>query len=143
MNDNLIKKYQKKESVAEKCERTFSNIFKGSCIALMGCILLRYAPHFPFTSLATAGVIASEVAIGVSLVGEFASNCVKGHYENKRLDLESENKKTNTPSVEISKNKELERTESHDNYRTNERDYGMDDIFTRSRPAVRQRMRKK
>ena len=69
MNDNLNKKYKKKEKRAEKLERFFGKVFRGSCLTLMGCILLRYAPHFPFTSLARAGIIISEGAILASVVG--------------------------------------------------------------------------
>ena len=142
MNDNLNKKYKKKEKRAEKLERFFGKVFRGSCLTLMGCILLRYAPHFFFFFLARAGIIISEGAILASVVGEFTCSMLKDRYDNKAYHVEQEQNKPVIQSEETSRDKELVRVETHEDYREEQRTYGEYDVFSRSRPAVRQRRRK-
>jgi hypothetical protein len=143
MNDNLIKKYKKKEKISKKFERFFDKTFKVAGIVLMGSILLRFAPGLPLTGLATTGIVASSAVILASVIGEFASSEFKNHFENKAYNLESAKPKEEISREKITRKNELTRTESYDNYRTSERDYGEYEMFTRNRPAVRQRMRKK
>lgn len=143
MSDNLMNKYKRKEKMAEKWERGFSKAFKYGALALMGSILLRFAPNIPLSNIARIGIIASGSVIGISVIGEFASSIVKDHYESKAAGLEEKKEKAITPKQEVPREKELVRTEKYDNYRDEQRVYDEYDVFTRSRPAVRQRMRKK
>ena len=139
MND----KYQKKAKVSERLERFFERTFNYAGLFLMGSILLRFAPYTSLANLATTGIIVSGGVLATSVIGEFACSTLKDHYENKSENLKSNQSTASIQRAETSRSNTLSRVESYDDYRVNERCYGNDEIFTRSKPTVRQRRRGK